>query len=83
MAKVSVIIPTYNRKVFIQEALNSVLAQSFQDYEVIVVDDGSNDSTGEMIKDKFNERVHYSWQENQGESVARNKGIELAITYIV
>ena len=78
MTNVSVIIPTYNRRELIQEAVNSVLAQSFRDYEVIVIDDGSDDSTGEMIKDKFNEKVHYSWQVNQGESVARNKGIELA-----
>lgn len=78
MTKVSVIIPTYNRNTFIQEALNSVRAQSFMDYEVIVVDDGSTDSTGEMLQNTYDEKVHYMWQENQGESVARNKGIELA-----
>ena len=78
MARVSVVIPTYNRKAFIQEALNSVLDQSYLDYEVIVVDDGSTDNTGEMIQNTYGMRVHYYWQHNQGESVARNKGIELA-----
>lgn len=78
MARVSVVIPTYNRKFFIQEALNSVLDQSYLDYEVIVVDDGSTDNTGEVIQNIYGTRVHYYWQLNQGESVARNKGIELA-----
>ena len=78
MPRVSVIIPTYNRKDYVQEAIDSVLAQTFTDYEIIVVDDGSTDGTGEVLQAKYGDRIRYVWQENQGESVARNRGIEMA-----
>lgn len=75
--KVSVIIPTYNRRDLVSLAIESVLAQTFTDYEVIVVDDGSSDGTGQALA-TFSSQIRYIWQENQGESVARNQGIALA-----
>jgi glycosyltransferase involved in cell wall biosynthesis len=76
--KVSVVIPTYNRADKVQKGVESVLAQSFTDLEVIVVDDGSSDETGRTLKDAFGDRIRYFFQPNQGVSVARNKGIEEA-----
>jgi len=78
MPCVSVIIPTYNRRDYVQEAIDSVLAQTHTDYEIIVVDDGSTDGTGEALRARYGDRIRYVWQENQGESVARNRGIEMA-----
>lgn len=75
--KVSICIPTYNRKDYLRETIESVFAQTYKDYEIIVVDDGSTDGTGEMIK-STGLPVRYYWQENSGEAVARNKMIKLA-----
>ena len=75
MPKVSVIIPTYNRLPMLREAIQSVLKQDFEDFELIVVDDGSIDGTIEEIR-KFGGRVRLlQHPENQGVSAARNKGI--------
>jgi len=74
MPRVSVIIPTYNRKAFVLEAVGSVLAQTYGDYELIVVDDGSADGTGEALK-RYEEHLQYLYQENQGVSAARNCGL--------
>jgi len=77
--KVSVIIPTYNRAHLVGRAIQSVLNQTYQDFEIIVVDDGSADNTKEVIK-KFQEqdkRVKYIRHEkNRGGSAARNTGIK-------
>lgn len=78
MPIVSVIIPTYNRKTYVQEAIDSVLAQTYTNYEIIVVDDGSTDKTNEMLQIRYENQIRYVWQENQGESAARNRGIEMA-----
>jgi len=78
MPKVSVVIPTYNRRAYLTEAIDSVLAQTYADYEVIVVDDGSTDGTRQLLDERYDDRIRYLWQENQGESVARNRGIALA-----
>lgn len=75
MVKVSVIIPTYNYGRFIKEAIDSVLAQSFVDYEVIVIDDGSTDNTAKIVKMICKENVSYIYQNNKGASSARNRGI--------
>jgi glycosyltransferase involved in cell wall biosynthesis len=77
MPRVSVIIPTHNRKAFVLEAVASVLAQTYGDYELILVDDGSSDGTGEALK-RYEEHLQYLYQENQGVSAARNCGLELA-----
>jgi len=73
--KVSVIIPTYNRAAQVRKAIESVLAQTFSDLEVIVVDDGSSDGTGQILGEIFGDRIRYYAQTNQGVSAARNKGI--------
>jgi glycosyltransferase involved in cell wall biosynthesis len=73
--KVSVIIPTYNREATVRNAIESVLAQTFSDLEVIVVDDGSSDATGRMLQETYGGRIRYFAQENQGVSSARNKGL--------
>lgn len=77
MPKVSICIPTYNRKNYLRETLDSVFAQTYKDFEVLIVDDGSTDGTEQMIKEA-GYKVRYYWQENQGESAARNKLLELA-----
>lgn len=77
MPTVSICIPTYNRKDYLQETLASVFEQTYEDFEVVVVDDGSTDDTGRMI-DEAGYDLRYHWQENQGEATARNKLVELA-----
>jgi glycosyltransferase involved in cell wall biosynthesis len=74
---VSVVIPTYNRAKLIRETLDSVLAQSIHDIEVIVVDDGSTDDTASLI-DGYGQNVRYLRQENAGQGAARNRGIHAA-----
>jgi glycosyltransferase involved in cell wall biosynthesis len=76
--KVSVVIPTYNRATRVPRAIDSVLAQTVTDLEVIVVDDGSSDDTGKVLGEMFGERIRYYAQANQGASVARNRGVEEA-----
>jgi glycosyltransferase involved in cell wall biosynthesis len=73
--KLSVVIPTYNRAEKVRKTVESVLGQSFTDLEVIVVDDGSSDETGQTLERAFGDRIRYYFQSNQGVSVARNKGI--------
>ena len=75
MPKVSVVIPTYNRGRVVGEAIESVLAQTFGDFEVIVVDDGSADDTAEKIAAIRDSRVRYIRQSNAGVSAARNRGV--------
>jgi len=73
--KVSVIIPTYNRGWTLREAIDSVLAQEFADFELIVVDDGSTDHTREIL-DSYGQDIIVLRQPNQGVSAARNRGID-------
>ena len=74
----SVIIPTYNRAGIIDRAIESVLAQTYQNWELIVVDDGSTDNTKEIVMSYNDERIKYFWKENEERSIARNYGIEKA-----
>jgi glycosyltransferase involved in cell wall biosynthesis len=76
--RVTTIIPTYNRAARVLEAIRSVLAQSYTDHEVVVVDDGSTDDTEAAIRREFGERVRYVYKQNGGVSAARNHGIEHA-----
>lgn len=76
---VSVIIPTYNRAHVISRAIRSVLNQTFQNWELIIVDDGSNDNTEEVVRSFSDPRILYiHHQSNRGASAARNTGIQLA-----
>jgi len=76
MPEISVIIPLYNAEMFIAEALVSLTQQTFQNYEIIIIDDGSTDNSANIVKTYKN--LHYYYQNNQGEASARNKGIEFA-----
>jgi glycosyltransferase involved in cell wall biosynthesis/exopolysaccharide biosynthesis predicted pyruvyltransferase EpsI len=79
MPKVSVIIPAYNHSAFIAAAIDSVLAQSYRDFEIIVVNDGSPDATEEVLRPYIESgKIHYIWQENLGPAAARNRGVEAA-----
>ncbi len=73
--RVSVIIPTFNRGRFLEEAVDSVLAQTFADFELIVVDDGSTDDTRERLQ-RYGQQLTRVRQPNRGVSAARNKGFE-------
>jgi len=76
---VSVILPTFNRAHFLERAIESVLRQTHSDLELIVVDDGSTDSTREVVTQfcSRDSRVRYVFQDNQGVSIARNHGLRL------
>ena len=76
MPKVSVIIPTFNYGKYIEKAIDSVLSQTYKDFEIIVVDDGSTDNTKEIIETKYKDKVRYFYQENKGAPAARNRGIK-------
>ncbi|MFA5336437.1 MAG: glycosyltransferase family A protein [Candidatus Omnitrophota bacterium] len=74
MAKISVVIPTYNREEYLKAAVESVLAQTYGDFEVIVVDDGSTDGTARAAS-SFGPKVRYILQKNSQVGAARNNGI--------
>ncbi len=74
---ISVIIPTYNRCWILKEAIDSVLSQKFTDFEIIVVDDGSNDATSVLLS-AYEDQIITIHQENRGVSAARNAGILIA-----
>ena len=71
---VSVIIPTYNRNVYICDAIDSVLTQTYKNIEVVVVDDGSTDNTRDILF-RYGSKINCIFQENAGPSAARNNGI--------
>lgn len=75
---VSVVIPLYNKRPYIKRALNSVLSQTTPPREIIVIDDGSTDGSGEVVKTFTAPSLVLVRQENRGESGARNRGIQLA-----
>lgn len=78
--EVSVIIPTYNRKRFLKEAILSVLNQTYKHFELIIYDDGSNDGTDELIRSfkRFYDFKYIFSHENRGPSYARNRAVENA-----
>ena len=74
----SVIIPYYNKEKYVERCIASVLNQTFQDFEIILVDDGSTDNGCAIIREKYGNKVTLISQKNQGVSQARNKGISMA-----
>ena len=79
--KVSIIIPTYNCAHYLSSSIESVLGQTFQDFEIIIIDDGSTDNTKEIVE-KYRQdnpdRIRYIYQENQGLACARKTGLRQA-----
>lgn len=78
MKLISIVLPTYNRAVFLGDAFNAIVNQRHSNWELIIVDDGSSDNTPAIVADfiaKTSQKVIYIQQENQGPAVARNKGI--------
>jgi cellulose synthase/poly-beta-1,6-N-acetylglucosamine synthase-like glycosyltransferase len=78
---VSIILPTYNRAKFLPQAFDSIRSQTWTDWELIVVDDGSRDDTAAVVEQLASETgrpVRYVWQENAGPAAARNAGLDRA-----
>ena len=85
---VSVIMPTYNRVDIIGRAIDSVLKQTYDNFELIIIDDGSTDNTETSIKDKYDEyiqngKIKYIKQKNSGVNIARNNGLSKATGNII
>jgi glycosyltransferase involved in cell wall biosynthesis len=78
MSYFSIIIPLFNKEKFIQKTLKSVLSQTFTDFEIIIINDGSTDKSEEKVIQNIDTRIQYYYKENGGVSSARNFGIEKA-----
>jgi len=75
---VSIVLPTYNRRPFLEQAVESVVNQTFKEWELLVVDDGSDDESWKTVKKFHDRRIYYLYQRNLGVSRARNTGIQLS-----
>ena len=78
IARVTVLMPAYNAGSYIAEAIRSVLAQSFTDFELLIVNDGSTDNTGRIIRSFTDSRITVIDQANQGIAAALNTGLSKA-----
>lgn len=78
MCKVSVIIPLYNKRETVRVTIESVLKQTFQDFEIIVIDDGSTDGGAKVVEEICDERIRLYHQHNQGLPATRNNGLQYA-----
>lgn len=76
--KFSIILPIYNVDEFLEQCIKSLLEQTYENYEIFLIDDGSQDHSAEICKKYISDKVHYVYQKNSGVSVARNKGIEMS-----
>lgn len=83
MATVAVIIPAFNQGHFLGEAIQSVLTQTFEDFEALVIDDGSTDNTAQVALSFEDSRFRYIYQKNQGLSAARNTGIRCSTAPLI
>ena len=79
---VSVIIPVYNGEAFLAEAVESIQRQNYEQLEIIIVDDGSTDSTAEIAAD-FESNVRYFYQPNSGPAAARNRGLRMSRSNVI
>ena len=75
--RVSIIIPTHNSRRWLGQAVDSALAQTYPHCEIIVIDDGSTDGTGEWVQRQYGDQIRYVWHEHRGRGAARNRGIEI------
>ena len=79
----TIILPTYNRANFLPSAINSMVEQTFTDWELIIIDDGSTDNTADVVKNFSDHRIKYYYQKNSERSAARNNGLKHSTgTYI-
>ena len=78
MPKITVVVPAYNVEQYIEDCLDSISGQTYDDYEVIVVNDGSTDATLSRAESKVDRRVRVVTQLNRGLAGARNTGVRLA-----
>lgn len=76
--RLSIIMPVYNREKFVKEAIYSVLKQSYKDFELIIINDGSTDRTNKIIETIHDTRIRYYKQKNKGEYAATNRALKLA-----
>ena len=83
MPQVSVVTSVYNGEAFLEECLNSILNQTFQDFEYIILNDGSNDRTSEILGQYTDPRLRIVHQENLGISKSMNKGVLLCRTDLI
>ena len=83
MPKISVVIPIYNKAPYLKNTIKSVLNQSFKDFELILVNDGSTDQSKAIIQSFTDKRIIYLEQENQGVAIARNKGATIAKSALI
>lgn len=75
----SIVMPTYNRGLLIGKAIESVISQVYENWELLIIDDGSIDNTKDVVNKFKDQRIKYHYQDNQERSAARNNGINLAI----
>ena len=75
---VSIVIPAYNTAAFIRETLGSILAQTYSDFDIIVINDGSTDGTEGVVKSFSDKRIRYAFKSNEGVSIARNTGFSFS-----
>src|SRR5277367_6547413 len=81
MPRVSIITPAYNAAQYLSAAIDSVVAQTYTDWELIIIDDGSTDETRALVHSylpSLSESLRYLYQSNRGQTAARNTGIKLA-----
>lgn len=81
MKKVSIVVPMYNSEKYISRCLDSILRQTFADFEIVLVDDGSTDATAQICREYMDrdERISYHYQQNAGPDFARKKGVEESV----
>jgi glycosyltransferase involved in cell wall biosynthesis len=80
---ISIVMPVYNGKEFLNKAIDSILNQSFKNFEFIIIDDGSTDSSKEIIRSYTDNRIRFLEQENSGVAIALNNGIKISNSEII